>query len=168
MSGLISRIKAGTDSMQGYPVYQKQNVGSSLIYGAELDWRYESGRRWVLAGGGSWIVGDNITGNEPMRRIPPAMCNAVLKYKLNSNLSFSMNIIGAKAQLRLAKGDVQDNRIGPAGTPGYFTGDLRCEMNFKRATVDIAILNLRNQRYKTHGSGIYNMGRTVQLLIGIK
>ncbi len=168
MSGLISRIKAGTDSLQGYPVYQKQNVGSSLIYGAELDWRYESGRRWVLAGGGSWIVGDNITGNEPMRRIPPAMCNAVLKYKLNGNLSFSMNIIGAKAQLRLAKGDIQDNRIGSAGTPGYFTGDLRCEMNFKRATVDISIVNVRNQKYKAHGSGIYNMGRVVQLLIGIK
>ena len=168
MSGLISRIKAGTDSMQGYPVYQKQNVGSSLIYGAELDWKHEWGGHWVFGGGGSLIVGDNITGNEPMRRIPPAMCNAVLRYKLNGSVSFSMNIIGARAQLRLAKGDIQDNRIGPAGTPGYFTGDLRCEMNFKRATVDIAILNLRNQRYKTHGSGIYSMGRAVQLLIGIK
>ena len=168
MSGLISRIKAGTDSMQGYPVYQKQNVGSSLIYGAELDWKHEWGGHWVFGGGGSLIVGDNITGNEPMRRIPPAMCNAVLRYKLNGSVSFSMNIIGAKDQLRLAKGDIQDNRIGPAGTPGYFTGDLRCEMNFKRATVDIAILNLRNQRYKTHGSGIYSMGRAVQLLIGIK
>jgi hypothetical protein len=41
-------------------------------------------------------------------------------------------------------------------------------MNFKRATVDIAVLNLRNQRYKTHGSGIYSMGRAVQLLTGIK
>ena len=168
MSGLISRIKAGTDSMQGYPVYQKQNVGSSLIYGAELDWKHEWGGHWVFGGGGSLIVGDNITGNEPMRRIPPAMCNAVLRYKLNGSVSFAMNIIGARAQLRLAKGDIQDNRIGPAGTPGYFTGDLRCEMNFKRATVDIAILNLRNQRYKTHGSGIYSMGRAVQLLIGIK
>jgi len=168
MSGLISRIKAGSDSMQGYPVYQKQNVGSSLIYGAELDWKHEWGGHWVFGGGGSLIVGDNITGNEPMRRIPPAMCNAVLRYKLNGSVSFSMNIIGAKDQLRLAKGDIQDNRIGPAGTPGYFTGDLRCEMNFKRATVDIAILNLRNQRYKTHGSGIYSMGRAVQLLIGIK
>ena len=168
MSGLISRIKAGTDSMQGYPVYQKQNVGSSLIYGAELDWKHEWGGHWVFGGGGSLIVGDNITGNEPMRRIPPAMCNAVLRYKLNGSVSFSMNIIGARAQLRLAKGDIQDNRIGPAGTPGYFTGDLRCEMNFKRATVDISILNLRNQRYKTHGSGIYSMGRAVQLLIGIK
>ena len=168
MSGLISRIKAGSDSMQGYPVYQKQNVGSSLIYGAELDWKHEWGGHWVFGGGGSLIVGDNITGNEPMRRIPPAMCNAVLRYKLNGSVSFAMNIIGARAQLRLAKGDIQDNRIGPAGTPGYFTGDLRCEMNFKRATVDIAILNLRNQRYKTHGSGIYSMGRAVQLLIGIK
>ena len=168
MSGLISRIKAGSDSMQGYPVYQKKNVGSSLIYGAELDWKHEWGGHWVFGGGGSLIVGDNITGNEPMRRIPPAMCNAVLRYKLNGSVSFSMNIIGARAQLRLAKGDIQDNRIGPAGTPGYFTGDLRCEMNFKRATVDIAILNLRNQRYKTHGSGIYSMGRAVQLLIGIK
>jgi len=168
MSGLISRIKAGTDSIQGYPLYQKQNVGSSLIYGAELDWKHEWGGRWVFGGGGSLIVGDNITGNEPMRRIPPAMCNAVLRYKLNGSVSFSMNIIAAKAQLRLAKGDIQDNRIGPAGTPGYFTGDLRCEMNFKGATVDIAILNLRNQRYKTHGSGIYSMGRAVQLLIGIK
>ena len=168
MSGLISRIKAGSDSMQGYPVYQKKNVGSSLIYGAELDWKHEWGGHWVFGGGGSLIVGDNITGNEPMRRIPPAMCNAVLRYKLNGSVSFSMNIIGARAQLRLAKGDIQDNRIGPAGTPGYFTGDLRCEMNFKRATVDISILNLRNQRYKTHGSGIYSMGRAVQLLIGIK
>ena len=168
MSGLISRIKSGSDSMQGYPVYQKQNVGSSLIYGAELDWKHEWGGHWVFGGGGSLIVGHNITGNEPMRRIPPAMCNAVLRYKLNGSVSFSMNIIGARAQLRLAKGDIQDNRIGPAGTPGYFTGDLRCEMNFKRATVDVAILNLRNQRYKTHGSGIYSMGRAVQLLIGIK
>lgn len=51
---------------------------------------------------------------EPMRRIPPAMLHAEWVYRPNKQWQFVLAIYGAKSQQRLAKGDIQDNRIGAA------------------------------------------------------
>lgn len=166
LSGLITRVKSPTDSMQGYPVYAKQNVGEAEVKGAELDFSYVVNKKIQLKGGAFITVGDNISGNEPMRRIPPAMFNFQGTYRLNDRWSISAVAYGAKSQTRLAKGDIQDNRIGASGTPGYITGDLRCRYQKKSMYWDLSLTNVGNQLYKTHGSGVYVPGRAIQLLIG--
>jgi outer membrane receptor protein involved in Fe transport len=166
LSGIISRVKSPTDSLQGYPVYAKQNVGESEIWGAECDLQMLIGKKSQVKAGAFFTVGDNLTMQEPMRRIPPAMLHAEWVYRPNKQWQFVLAMYGAKSQQRLAKGDIQDNRIGAAGTPGYVTGDLRCRYQRRGVYVDFALTNLGNQRYKTHGSGVFMPGRAFQLLVG--
>jgi outer membrane receptor protein involved in Fe transport len=94
------------------------------------------------------------------------MLHAEWVYRPNKQWQFVLAMYGAKSQQRLAKGDIQDNRIGAAGTPGYVTGDLRCRYQRHGVYVDFALTNLGNQRYKTHGSGVFMPGRAFQLLVG--
>lgn len=166
LSGLITRVKSESDSMQGYPVFWKQNVGESQIWGAECDFQLALGRKSEIKGGGFISVGQNITANEPMRRIPPAMFNLQWAYKMNAHCMLVSTFYGAFAQRRLAKGDIQDNRIGPMGTPGYLSADIRCKWQFKRVYLDVAVTNAGNALYKTHGSGVFMPGRSLQLMLG--
>jgi outer membrane cobalamin receptor len=166
MSGLITRVKSASDSMQGYPVYWKQNVGESEIWGAECDLQMLIGKKSQVKAGAFFTVGDNLTMQEPMRRIPPAMLHAEWVYRPNKQWQFVLAIYGAKSQQRLAKGDIQDNRIGAVGTPGYVTGDLRFRYQKRGMFMDLALTNVGNQLYKTHGSGVFMPGRAFQLLIG--
>jgi outer membrane receptor protein involved in Fe transport len=166
LSGLITRVNSPKDSLQGYPVYSKQNVGEAEIWGAECDFQWALNKKMQIKGGAFFAVGENISDNEPMRRIPPAMFNATWMFQYNVNWKFVATVYGAKAQNRLAKADIQDNRIGAAGTTGYVTGDLRCRYQRRGVYVDFALTNLGNQRYKTHGSGVFMPGRAFQLLVG--
>lgn len=166
LSGLITRVKSISDSIQGYPVYQKQNIGSSRLRGLEIDFSWVPSDKVKFRGGGSLLIGDNISANEPMRRIPPKMLNLEVSYRINDRFELSCFAYGAGEQKRLASGDIQDNRIGISGTPGYFSADLKCKFNFNKLYLNVGLLNLCNETYKTHGSGVYMPGRSVQLVLG--
>ena len=166
LSGLITRVKSPTDSLQGYPVYYKQNTGLARIQGAELDFYCVMGKRFRLKGGAFVTVGDNLSRNEPMRRIPPVMTNLQSSYRINDQQTLFVTIHAAAPQKRLAQGDVQDNRIGPAGTAGYVVGDLRWRCQKKRIYMDLAVANVGNALYKTHGSGVFMPGRSLQFVVG--
>jgi outer membrane cobalamin receptor len=166
LTGLITRVKSPTDSMQGYPVYWKQNVGESEIWGAEWDFQLLIGKKSQVKVGAFFTVGDNLTAQEPMRRIPPAMFNVEWIYRPNKQWQIVLAMYGAKSQQRLAKGDIQDNRIGAQGTAGYVSGDVRCRYQKKGIFMDVALTNVGNELYKTHGSGVFMPGRALQLVLG--
>jgi outer membrane receptor for ferrienterochelin and colicin len=166
LSGLITRVKSPSDSLQGYPVYWKQNVGESEIWGAEWDFQLLIGKKSQVKAGAFFTVGDNLTAQEPMRRIPPAMFNVEWIYRPNKQWQIVLAMYGAKSQQRLAKGDIQDNRIGAQGTAGYVAGDVRCRYQKKGIFMDVALTNVGNQLYKTHGSGVFMPGRALQLVLG--
>jgi outer membrane receptor protein involved in Fe transport len=166
LTGLITRVKSPSDSLQGYPVYWKQNVGESEIWGAEWDFQLLIGKKSQVKAGAFFTVGDNLTAHEPMRRIPPAMFNVEWIFRPNKQWQIGLVMYGAKSQQRLAKGDIQDNRIGPQGTAGYVTGDVRCRYQKKGMYMDVALTNVGNQLYKTHGSGVFMPGRALQFVLG--
>ena len=166
LSGLITRVKSPSDSLQGYPVYWKQNVGESEIWGAEWDFQLLIGKKSQVKAGAFFMVGDNLTAQEPMRRIPPAMFNVEWIYRPNKQWQIVLAMYGAKSQQRLAKGDIQDNRIGAQGTAGYVSGDVRCRYQKKGIFMDVALTNVGNELYKTHGSGVFMPGRALQLVLG--
>jgi outer membrane receptor for ferrienterochelin and colicin len=166
LTGLITRVKSPSDSLQGYPVYWKQNVGESEIRGAEWDFQLLIGKKSQVKAGAFFTVGDNLTAHEPMRRIPPAMFNVEWIYRPNKQWQIGLAMYGAKSQQRLAKGDIQDNRIGPQGTAGYVIGDVRCRYQKKGMYIDVALTNVGNDLYKTHGSGVFMPGRALQFVLG--
>lgn len=68
---LIVRNRIAGDSIEGYPVYQKENVERAFIQGVEIAWDLELNPAWLLSGSMTYTYGQNITRNEPVRRIPP-------------------------------------------------------------------------------------------------
>jgi hypothetical protein len=115
---LISRVRKGTDSIQGYPVYIKTNDQQGFIKGFESDYTFYLNKAFVLKGFISTQFGQNFTRNEPMRRIPPTNGLNSLSYKI-MNYRFSIEHQWASRQTRLAQGDKDDNRIPKGGTPGW-------------------------------------------------
>ncbi|MBC8156151.1 MAG: TonB-dependent receptor, partial [Bacteroidetes bacterium] len=71
LSDFITRVRAGSDSIQGYPVYLKQNSSKSFIRGIEAETEWEFSRYWLVYGSLTYTYGQNVTANEPFRRIPP-------------------------------------------------------------------------------------------------
>ncbi|MFM8371223.1 MAG: TonB-dependent receptor plug domain-containing protein [Bacteroidota bacterium] len=161
LSNLISRVRLDTQTMQGYPLYTKVNSGKAYIQGVESAFRWNAYRNLSLSGSFTWTRGDNISASEPMRRIPPAFGWLKLSYLPTLNTSVSVEWLAAGQQDRLAQGDKDDNRIPAGGTPGWNVLNLHAGWTWKRISVNLSALNLTNEDYRTHGSGINGVGRSL-------
>jgi hemoglobin/transferrin/lactoferrin receptor protein len=69
----------------------------------------------------------------------------------------------ANVQRRLEAGDKSDNRIPKGGTPGFNILNAYGSVELNRVTLRAYLNNLFNVDYRTHGSGINGMGRSVSL-----
>jgi outer membrane receptor protein involved in Fe transport len=157
---LIARTRVGSDSIQGYPLYQKENVEVTYVQGIEANFAYTITPALEVSGQVTYAYGQNETKNEPMRRIPPVNGRLALQYT-QAHWKFSAECLAAGKQDRLAKGDTEDNRIPKGGTPGWQVLNLHGSWNAKRVSFRASLLNLGNADYRTHGSGINGVGRSV-------
>jgi len=164
LTDFISRVRSGRDSIQGYPVYLKQNSSESVIRGLEAEVEYECGSGLLAYGGITYTYGENRTANEPFRRIPPLNGRAGLTYQ-RANWWARAEYLYAQAQTRLAQGDKDDNRIGKNGTPGWQVLNLNGGYRWKFLTVSAELQNLTNEAYRTHGSGVDGVGRSAWLSV---
>lgn len=162
IQGQIARIKL-SDSIQGYPLYQKENVENSELYGMNFSFTQNIGAKWNLDMGGSICIGNNITRNEPMRRIPPingfVKVTSILNHMWQLNLDFQI----VNEQRRLASGDIVDNRIGINGTKSYAIANIGATYKSSKYMVVIGIVNVFDAVAKVHGSGILLPGRCCQI-----
>ena len=101
-----------------------------------------------------------------MRRIPPFFGQNTLSWK-HKNIILACRHQFAGQQTRLAKGDMDDNRIGIAGTPSWNTLNVDASIEMKHIDVQLNLINLLNEKYKTHGSGVYGMGSAVGLMVRV-
>ncbi len=163
---LIVRNKVEGDSIDGYQVYMKDNVERAYIQGFETSWDLKINRSWSVNAAFTYTYGQNITKNEPVRRIPPAFWRMSLDFNPAIwwiNLEWS----GAGKQDRLASGDQADNRIPPGGTPGWNIINLGCGIDSESYNLDLSLCNLFNADYRYHGSGINGVGRSVLLTVAV-
>lgn len=163
---LIVRNKMAGDSLEGYPVYIKENVERAYIQGIETAWDWDLNESFAITGSITYTYGQNITKNEPARRIPPIFGRAALEYSLK-NWWISLEYQGAGKQDRLAAGDKEDNRIPPGGTPGWNILNIYSGINMKYVNVGLSFLNLFNVDYRFHGSGINSYGRSAFLTVTV-
>jgi outer membrane cobalamin receptor len=80
LDDLITRIRVANDTINGYPVYKKQNVENGAIKGFEAEAGYELMRGWYLTGNIAYAYGQSTTRNEPLRRIPPLNGRVISRY----------------------------------------------------------------------------------------
>ena len=162
LNDLIVRIREGSDSIAGYPVYRKENVQKGYIQGIEGDVRAMLGSAFSLEAALAWQYGQNVTRGEPMRRIPPLFGRVGLEY-VRSRFRCTLESLFADRQERLAASDISDNRIPTGGTPGWAVFNVYGEYALKKLSFRMGFWNLFDEDYRYHGSGINAPGRNATL-----
>ncbi|MHA8107364.1 TonB-dependent receptor plug domain-containing protein [Aquirufa sp. 5-AUSEE-100C1] len=160
LSQLINRVKT-TQVVQGYPLYLKENNAQAYLVGFESESKIRLSEKLSLTNSLSYVYGQNISLNEPMRRIPPLHGSLVVDYTfLKGSLGFIWQF--ADRQDRLSAGDKADNRMNPSGTAGW--GIWQISYSYKISPYihfSMQGMNLGNVPYRMHGSGIDGMGRSL-------
>jgi outer membrane receptor protein involved in Fe transport len=164
---LIVRNKVEGDSLDGYPVYQKGNVERAYIQGVETSFDYMLSPSLSFSGNLTYTYGQNLTKNEPVRRIPPLFGRVVFEYR-HPNLWANMEWLAAAKQDRLAQGDKDDNRIPKGGTPGWNIFNINTGYTWRFISFDLRLQNLLNKDYRYHGSGVNGYGRSASLSLHVR
>lgn len=167
LTDLISRVQVSGQQVNGYNVYTKENNQESYVRGAEFELQYQLSSFISFYTGAAYAYGQNLSANEPMRRIPPFNGRVQLQYHWQG-WYVSIEDIFASSQTRLAKGDKDDNRIPAGGTPGWNLVNLNTGYSGKNYSIRTGIQNMQNVDYRTHGSGINGMGRAVWLSLQVR
>jgi outer membrane receptor protein involved in Fe transport len=166
LNELITRVKVEGQEVDGYPVYIKENVGEAFIAGGEAFFLWKLIPNFDLNGGISYTYGQNITGDEPLRRIPPLNGKVAATYTLKK-FFVSGELLIAGMQDRLAEGDKSDNRIPEGGTPGWEVVNFFAGYQWKMVKLKVGFENIFNEDYRTHGSGINGVGRSAWVALNI-
>ncbi|MGK2862453.1 MAG: TonB-dependent receptor plug domain-containing protein [Chitinophagaceae bacterium] len=166
LANLITRVKRDGQVISGYPVYQKENTESAFIKGFETELNWTVMKQLNITGGIAYAYGQSLTKHEPLRRIPPFNGRLTSAYR-NNKWFAATEFQFALLQKRLAQGDKDDNRIPAGGTPGWkvlnFFGGYKLAM----LQLNAGVQNILNEDYRTHGSGINAVGRSVWLSVNL-
>jgi outer membrane cobalamin receptor len=160
LSDLVNRVQLSGQQIGGYNVYVKENNQESYVRGTEIEMEYKLSKQFDFTSGLSYSFGQNITRNEPMRRVPPFNGRLLLRFNSHQLHLFIEDQFAGK-QTRLAQGDKDDNRIPIGGTPGWNVVNLFGNYQFKKVQIQLVFANIFNIDYRMHGSGINSMGRSV-------
>jgi outer membrane receptor protein involved in Fe transport len=150
----------GHDSIDGIKVYHKQNADKALLQGIEAEFQYDVAKFMNISSQIVYTHGQNITDNEPMRRIPPLYAGLSGVFYPWKNGMIRIDCDFAGSQKRLSSGDKSDNRIAVGGTPGWSTFGLSFQQNWNPLYLQCGVNNIFNEEYRTHGSGIDGAGRS--------
>lgn len=159
MNNLINRVQTG-QTINGYKVYRKENTEEAIIKGVEGFVEWQASQSLFFDMFASFNHGQNISKAEPLRRVPPFNGNFAMKYKLNK-FYVKSELAWADKQSRLAQGDKDDNRIPLNGTPGWKVLNIYTGYTLGSVQLRLSAQNLFNEDYRTHGSGINAVGRSL-------
>jgi outer membrane receptor protein involved in Fe transport len=166
LKDLIARLKSDGEIINGYPVYRKENIEKAYIKGVEASLLWLPVTRLRVTGNIAYNYGKNLTRNEPLRRIPPVHGKLAVEYK-SKHFFYSSEWLRAGKQDRLAQGDKDDIRIPVGGTPGWSILNFYAGYQYKFVKINAGLQNVFNIDYRTHGSGINGIGRSVWVSLGI-
>jgi hemoglobin/transferrin/lactoferrin receptor protein len=166
LNQLITRVKVEGEFIDGYQVYKKENVEEAFITGCEAAFLWKVISNVDLNSSISYTYGQNITKDEPLRRIPPLNGKVAATYTLKK-FFVSGELLFAGMQDRLAEGDKSDNRIPEGGTPGWEVVNFFAGYQLSFVKMKVGFENIFNEDYRTHGSGINGVGRSAWLALNI-
>lgn len=168
----------GKNKIDGKDVVYNVNAGKGLLWGTEGSFLWGLPGSWSLSGNIAYTWGEEkISGGKdiPLTRIPPLFGQFKIRYDFLKHgghggwQGFAETYIRAAAkQDRLSAEDLKDSRVPKGGTPGWWTWNIRIGAsmwNHLRWHLDLE--NILNQKYKYHGSGIYNPGASLVLTLEV-
>ena len=144
---------------QMFNVKTKKNLGEAIIQGTEIAVDYSLSGSLSFRGNLTTTYGENITYNEPVGGIPPIFGLAGVRWARGRFFLDGYSRFAVR-QDRLSADDLDDPRIPPEGTPGWFTLNLRGGVTLRQSLiVQIACENILDRNYREHGSGVNGPGR---------
>jgi outer membrane receptor protein involved in Fe transport len=151
------------DSINGFRIYQRFNADKAMIKGIEFEAHQKLNQSFNVTGSFTHTLGDNITKQEPLSRIPPLFGRMAISYQ-STNLTTMVEFTSAGKQDRLSAGDKKDSRIATGGTPSWTTLNLRAQYKFKWMMIQLSANNMFDKAYRIHGSGVDGIGRSYSLM----
>lgn len=163
----ITTVETGELTSAGAIIVTNANV-------TELDlWGLETGGRWFFneasqfygvlnfTRGDETYLGDNYDAD----RVPPLSGRLGLLHYFSPALSLDVNAVYAMRQDRLSPRDLTDPRVNPDGTAGWNTWNTRLAWEFApETTLTLLLDNIADRRYREHGSGSDEMGRSASVI----
>ncbi len=172
---LIDRVATtynGSDTFEGRKVYQKQNVGEAVVRGVEADMEATISQSLSVFGNVTYTHGENLTKQEPMRRIPPLFGRTGFCYSHPSGVWIKGEWAMAGEQDRLATGDKSDLRIKirlvDDVMPSWDIVNVYAGYSHKYFSVQVYGQNLLNKAYRIYGSGVDGYGRSAGASVWLK
>lgn len=164
----ITTVETGELTDTGAIIVTNANV-------TELDlWGVEAGGRWFFSDatqfygvlnytrGDESYAGDNYDAD----RVPPLSGRLGLMHYFAPSFSVDVNAVYAMRQDRLSPRDLTDPRVNPDGTAGWNTWNTRLAWDFtEEATLALHLDNIADRRYREHGSGADEMGRSASVIL---
>ncbi len=151
----------------------KSNSGDGYVHGVELDGCFQLWRGLSVFGVFTWMEGkvdtyptsDAVLTSEYIDRLMPPTGRLGLRWKPSKTYWIeAMSTVAAKADKLSTRDRADTSRIPPGGTPGYTTYDIRGGWNITDSlSVSLAVENITDEDYRTHGSGVNEPGRNVIL-----
>ena len=166
LTNLMTNMKTtfqGQDSIDGVKVYTRENTGMAYIQGIEGEIQVRPLSCLTVNSYLVYTYGQNVSNKEPLRRIPPLNGLLGLHFHGMKNLEIVSEWQLASKQDRLSSGDTDDPRIPDGGTPAWNILNLRFSYQFHGININTGLINLFNEAYRTHGSGVDGVGRSIYI-----
>jgi TonB-dependent heme/hemoglobin receptor len=159
----ITSVLTGEVLPSGRLVTQSRNATELDLWGLEtgVEWRPSASTR-VFATATTTRGDERFAGDEyPADRIPPLFGKVGASWRWREDVDVEAYAFYAAEQDRLSPRDLVDPRIDPAGTPGWTTINARIGWQpTESLAFTLRLENLGDRRYREHGSGLDEPGRS--------
>ncbi|MFN7552617.1 MAG: TonB-dependent receptor plug domain-containing protein [Pseudomonadota bacterium] len=164
----ITSLLTGEVLPNGRLIAQSRNATELDLSGFEagLEWRPSESAR-LFASATTTRGDERLAGDEyPADRIPPLFGKIGASWRWREDVELEAYAFYAAEQDRLSPRDLVDPRINPAGTPGWSTINARLGWQpSERLSMTLRLENLGDRRYREHGSGLDEPGRSAIVLV---
>lgn len=163
LTNLITNVRSqymGQDSINNLQVYTRINANKAMIYGVEANVNYKVFSQLQLYASLTYTYGQNISANEPMRRIPPLFGTIGSTYNIIDRLKVRIDWKHANEQSRLSQGDKDDSRIPTGGSKAWNVFGCSAHYIQEHYTIRAGVANIFDKAYRVHGSGIDGPSRS--------
>ena len=165
----ITSVLTGDVTADGRDVVQSINAANVSIRGAEAGATLQLTDHWSTHAVLNYTWGEQeLSGSnsEPADRIPPLSGMVTVNYDSGRQFGIDAWLQFAGEQDRLSARDVRDTRIDPLGTRGWGMLGARAHWDYgDEWSLSVAVNNLLDKQYRSHGSGIDAAGRDVSVSV---